>query len=187
MDDLIYLTMAVEPPSLEELQLVKPPWKGPPPRIVESLFLRCTEVIMSNGPNMLQKACKILPPSLLRYLMYRTIKGKIYFKDTTYIIYDTRNMARNIECLVRYWPFETLSFDFSGDNIDDSDRDYGLAFDEPMVDAIALGIYSRVFESQSVDQATSGTKRFIVDLSMVLLYDLDVPSKACVMLKARSS
>ena len=96
-------------------------------------------------------------------------------------------MARSVECLVRYWPFETLSFDFSGDNIDDSDHDYGLAFDEPMVDAIALGIYSRVFESQSVDQVTSGTKRFIVDLSMVLLYDLDVPSKACVMLKARSS
>ena len=49
-----------------------------------------------------------------------------------------------------------------------------LQFDEAMVNAIARGIYSRVFESQSVEQAaTSGTKQFIVDMSMVRLEDPD--------------
>ena len=190
--------MAVKPPNLEKLRLVKPPWKGPPPRIVGSLFSRCIEVIMSNCPNILQKACRILPPSLLRYLLYLLlplVPGEI----------DSRTAA-GVECLVRYWPFETLKFDFISDNNDDSrddidtiygddlgDDDNGLVYDVSVFDAIALGLYYRVFDSpQSVDQATSGTKQFIVDLSMVSeVYDEHIYpnmlSKTCVMLKSRSS
>ena len=125
-----------------------------------------------------------------------------------------------IESLVRYWPFETLSFDMYNfiiidDDIDDDylDRDYlhngirnylhwignddemylhrhhswfcssrypQLQFDEAMVVAIARGVYSRVFESQSIDQATSGTKQFVVDMSMVCLENPDIPSKVYV-------
>ena len=102
-----------------------------------------------------------------------------------------------VECLVRYWPFETLKFDFTRDNrvppgIDDSDDDNGFVYDVAVLDAIARGLYYRVFESpQSVDQATSGTKQFIVDLSMVKAYDKhlypEMARKTCVMLKARSS
>ena len=45
-----------------------------------------------------------------------------------------------------------------------------LRFDKAMVNAIARGVYSRVFESQLVEQTvTSGTKQFIVDVSMVRL------------------
>ena len=165
---------------------------------VDPLFSRCTEVIMRNGPRLLQQACTMLPPSLLRYLLYRAVKNG----DVTYI-----------ECLVRHWPLEILSFDMYNFIIDDDigedylDRDYlpsgirnylywigndnetylqrhhswfcssrypQLQFDEAMVNAIARGVYSRVFESQSVEQAaTSGTKLFIIDMSMVRLEDPD--------------
>ena len=193
--------MAVEPPNLEKLRLVKPPWKGPPPRIVGSLFSRCIEVIMSNCPNILQKACRILPPSLLRYLLCSLLQGG-----------GGANTTAGVECLVRYWPFETLKFDFTMDNIDDSDflhyiyrgcicdnnlrfgdDDNGLVYDVAVLDAIALGLYYRVFESpRSVDQATSGTKQSVVDLSMVSkVYDKhyypEMSGKTCVMLKSRSS
>ena len=47
-----------------------------------------------------------------------------------------------------------------------------LQFDVAMVNAITCGVYSRVFESQPVEQAaTSGTKQFIIDMSMVHLED----------------
>ena len=192
--------MAVEPPSLEKLRFGQPV-----PRHVEPLCLLCVEVIMRNGATLLQKACRMLPPSQLRYLLYRAMKSG----DVTYI-----------ECLMRYWPFETLSFDMYNfiiidDDIDDDylDRDYlhngirnylywignddemylqrhhswfcssrypQLQFDEAMVFAIARGVYSRVFESQSVDQATSGTKQIIIDMSMVRLENPDIPSKVYV-------
>ena len=90
-----------------------------------------------------------------------------------------------VECLVRYWPFETLKFDFISDNIYDSDDDNGFVYDVAVLDAIARGLYYRVFDSPlSVDQATSGTKQFIVDLSMVSkVYDKhyypEMSSKTC--------
>ena len=49
-----------------------------------------------------------------------------------------------------------------------------MQFDEAMVNAIARGVYSIVFESQPVEQAAaSGTEQFIVDMSMIHLDDPD--------------
>ena len=158
---------------------------------VKPLFVRSVEVIMGNttSTKLLQKTCGMLPPSLLQYLLYKAIESR----DLTCIEY-----------LVRYWPFEILSFNvdkFFGIDFDkiarfDDEAIYEvysrryhslfcnsshlqLQFGEEMIDAIASGVYARVFESQPVDQASSGTK-FIVDLSMVDLRDIDseIPCKA---------
>ena len=155
----------------------------------------------TTSTKLLQKTCGMLPPLLLQYILYKATE---------------RGDSTCIECLVRYWPFEILSFDldnfFDIDTneiarccwkrhweIDDEPKDdeainevYArkyhslfcnashrrLCFGEGMVDAIASGIYARVFEDQTVDQASSRTKQFMVDLSMVELRDPDIPCKA---------
>ena len=64
----------------------------------ESLFVRSVEVIMGNtkSAKLLQKTCRILSPPLLQYILYKAIE----IRDLTCIEY-----------LVRYWPFEKMSFD----------------------------------------------------------------------------
>ena len=170
---------------------------------VKSLLLRSAEVIIGNVFMLGRKACRVLPPPLLRYLLYLALKNV----DVAWI-----------ECLVRHWPLETLSFDMydflnDDDNIDDGPhwkhllgvgddievylRRYHswfctslykqMRFNEAMVSAIARGLYSRVYESQSIDQATSGAKQFIVDMSMVYLLDFEIKRKSHVVLQARFS
>ena len=62
---------------------------------VQSLISLCIKVIM--GSNIIQSACKMLSPTLLRYLLYQAI----LLEDTSWI-----------QGLVRYWPLQRLSFDF---------------------------------------------------------------------------
>ena len=73
---------------------------------VKPLLLRSAEVIISNVFMLGQKACRVLPPSLLRYLLYLALKNI----DVAWI-----------ECLVRHWPLEILSFDMY-DFLDDDDN-----------------------------------------------------------------
>ena len=165
---------------------------------VKSLFVRSVEMIMENATSakLLQKTCTIL-----------SHPSKQYIPSLQYILYNAieRSDFTCIECLMRYWPFEKMSFDlykFCDIDMDDDwddDRDddainrqryarkhhslfcnfrhVNLRFGEEMIDAIANGVYARVCDSRPVEQASSTTKQFMVDLSMVYLRDPKVPCK----------
>ena len=139
---------------------------------VVSLLLICVKAILD--ATIIQNACKMLPPTMLHYLLYQAV----ILKNTSWI-----------QGLVRYWPFETLSFDFDKyidyTEIRDRSESYlrrnHLWFHTPdypqimklqsscVVDSIAIGLYLRAYHCRSVDHNTSGNKKLIVDLRMVRL------------------
>ena len=139
---------------------------------VKSLFLLSVKVILNL--NIAQIACTMLPPAVLQYLLYQAV------------CLENRCW---IEGLVRYWPLKILSFDFENFFDDDAisneirceiylrrhhswyhSSDYPqMVLKQCIVVAIATGLYQRVYQSQSqpVDHTMSGTKQYIIDLSMV--------------------
>lgn len=137
---------------------------------VHSLFSLSVKVIFNSIAA--QKTCMVLPPTLLQYLLYQAVR--------------LMNVSW-IQNLLRHWPWEILSFDFDRyideDTLKDDERCelylrrhhswfYSPSFpqiilDRIIIDSIALGLYLRLYYCQSAGHATSETKQFIVDLSMV--------------------
>lgn len=135
-----------------------------------SLFSLSVKVILEF--TVVRSACMVLPPTLLHYLLYQAVH---------------LNNAVWIQDLVRYWPVETLSFDFDkfinnkltvGERYEQYLRQHHSWFYSPsfpllklqtcVINSIATGLYLRIYDSQSVeDTRISKTKQFIVDLSMV--------------------
>ena len=139
--------------------------------IVKSLFLLCVEAMLKS--TITQRTCAQLPPTLLRYLLYRAV-----IRNTTW----TQTW---IQGLVRYWPLETLSFDFDK-YVDHTQlagrfriesyllrnhswyysRDWPQQYlDHYLLESIVIGLYLRAYHCHSVDH--KGNKQLIVDLRMV--------------------
>lgn len=135
---------------------------------IPSLFILCCEAIFVSTTNF-QSVCTRLPPKLLHYLLYRAV-----------IVQN----ASWIQGLVRYWPLETLNFDFDefNDYTNIKDRSesyirkdhlwyYSCRFPQKklqfsVLESIATGLFRRAYQCH---QSTSGNKQFIVDLTMVEL------------------
>ena len=133
---------------------------------VESLFVLCLNAMFVSTMNF-QSACIMLPPKLLHYLLYKAV------------VLENKSW---IQGLVRYWPLETLSFDFDEfidyTNIRDrsesylrKDHSWHFSYKFPqmklrlcVLDSIATGLYLRAYHCH---QNTPGNKQFIVDLTMV--------------------
>ena len=146
---------------------------------VQTLFLLCTEAILDSTAIPQSGAFTFLPSKLLRYLLYKAI---------------TLKKAAWIQVLVRYWPMETLSFDFDEftdySRISDRSeshlrRNYSWFYSHARpqmklelwaINSIASGLYLRAYHCHSVDHVCTGTsgsgsEQFIVDLTMMELDD----------------
>ena len=144
---------------------------------VQSLFLLCIKAMLDFTAVPQSGAFKSLPSKLLRYLLYKAI---------------TLEKAAWIQALVRYWPTETLSFDFDEfinyHRISDrseshlrrnhawfySDARPQMTLELWTINNIASGLYLRAYHCHSLDHActgTSGNEKFIVDLTMVKMDD----------------
>jgi len=134
---------------------------------ISSLFSLSEKVIMEScsGSCTGECMCRALPPPMLHYFMYQAVTGK---------------MASLVQELVRFWPLETLSFDFEKffdeQNITGdiylrkyhtwfhSPRDPSLKLTMDVATAVANGLYLRCCDSGS---ESAEAEQFHVDLSMV--------------------
>ena len=132
---------------------------------VRSLLSLSVKVILES--TVVRSACMMLPPTLLHYLLYQAVR---------------LDNAAWIQDLVRYWPVETMSFDFDkfindnltiGERYEQYLRQQHSWFHSPsfpllklqtcIINGIATGLYLRIYDSQ--DARIS--EQFVVDLSMV--------------------
>ena len=153
---------------------------------VQSLLLICFKAILDS--TVIQSACAMLPPTMLQQLLYQAV----ILQKTSWI-----------QGLLRYWPLETLSFDFDKfiDYTDITNRDirdrseshlrrnhswfhspdhYQMRLQSCVVNSIAIGLYLRAYCCCSVEHNTSGNKQFVVDLTMVRVPDANLRKWVCV-------